>query len=103
MTTGEMTAMLSTITGETDSNILSVYLDLAKSIVVNRAYPFGDGEEEVPSKYERVQVEIAAYLINKRGAEGEVTHTENGIIRQYENGNIPSTLLRRIVPMGKVL
>jgi hypothetical protein len=42
-------------------------------------------------------------MLNKRGAEGEITHTENGVSRQYEDGDIPPSLLRRIVPMAGVL
>lgn len=49
------------------------------------------------------QVEIAAYMLNKRGAEGETAHSENGVSRSYEDGDIPATLLRRITPMAGVL
>lgn len=54
-------------------------------------------------KYDTVQVEIAAYMLNKRGAEGEIVHLENGISRHYEDGDIPPTLLRRITPMVGVM
>ena len=58
---------------------------------------------EVPPKYELVHIEIAAYMLNKRGAEGEVTHSENGVSRTYEDGDIPPTLLRRITPVAGVV
>ena len=103
MTTAEKTTMLEHITGETDSTVLSTYLSLAEGIIIRKAYPFGDGTEEMPDKYGRTQVEIAAYLLNKRGAEGETVHQENGVIRHYEDGDIPPTLLRRILPVGEVL
>ena len=45
------------------------------------------------------QVEIAVYLMNKRGAEGESAHSENGVSRTYENGDVPASMLRGIVPM----
>ena len=68
-----------------------------------RALSYGDGTEEVPIQYDTTQVEIAAYLLNKRGAEGETAHSENGVSRSYEDGDIPPTLLRRITPMAGVL
>ncbi len=103
MTTAEKSTMLTNMTGETDNAVLSTYLSLAEGVVIRKAFPFGDGSEEMPAKYDRTQVEIAAYMLNKRGAEGEKVHNENGVIRHYEDGDIPPTLLRRILPMGEVL
>lgn len=103
MTESEQLKMLEHITGETEQSVLSTYLLLARNVVLQRAYPYGEGTEEVPTKYQSTQVEIAAYMLNKRGAEGEVTHSENGVSRTYEDGDIPPTLLRRITPMAGVL
>lgn len=103
MTTEEMTTMLTSMTEETNAATLSTYLLLAKQAVLLRLYPYKDSSEgEVPVKYHGVQVEIAAFLLNKRGAEGEKAHSENGITRSYESGDIPDSLLRRIVPMAGV-
>lgn len=99
MTDTEKIAMLKSMTGESDSDILSNYLLLAKDVVLSHAYPYSDATE-VPSKYDGVHVEIAAYMINKRGAEGETAHNENGISRSYESGGIPASLLRRIIPIA---
>lgn len=103
MTDADKLAMLISMTGETDENVLSTFLTLAKNVVLAKAYPYGDGIEEMPLKYDTVQVEIAAYMLNKRGAEGEIVHLENGISRRYEDGDIPPTLLRRITPMVGVM
>ena len=103
MTDADKLTMLEKMTGETDQDVLSTYLLLAKNVVVTKAYPYGTGEEEVPTPYHTVQVEIAAYMLNKRGAEGETAHSENGVSRSYEDGDIPPTLLRRITPMAGVL
>lgn len=94
--------MLASMTGEADETVLSTYLSLAAQAVLDRYDPFGS-TEEVPAKYGSVQVEIAAYMLNKRGAEGEVTHSENGVSRTYEDGDIPPTLLRRIIPLAGVI
>ena len=103
MTDADKLTMLQSMTGETDSAVLSTYLTLAKGVVISKAYPYGTGAEEVPAAYHTTQVEIAAYMLNKRGAEGETAHSENGVSRSYEDGDIPATLLRRITPMAGVL
>lgn len=95
--------MLKQMTGENDPSILSTYLALAKGVVISKAYPFGTGNERVPAKYDTTHVEIAAHMLNKRGAEGEIAHSENGVSRSYEDGDIPPTLLRRIAPMVGVI
>ena len=103
MTDTEKKTMLENMTGESDSDILVTYLTMAEEIVINRRFPYGDGTETMPEKYGSTQVEIAAFLLNKRGAEGESSHTENGITRKYDDGDIPPGLLRRITPVGEVL
>lgn len=100
MTDTEKLTMLQGMTGETDQTVLSTYLTLAKGIVISKAYPFGTGTEDIPPQYHTTHVEIAAYMLNKRGAEGETAHSENGVSRSYEDGDIPPALLRRITPMA---
>lgn len=103
MTTEEMTTMLVSMTEETNAATLSTYLTLAAEAVLQRLYPYKDTSScKVPAKYHGVQVEIAAFMLNKRGAEGEKAHSENGITRSYESGDIPDSLLRRIVSMAGV-
>jgi len=104
MTDNEKLVVLKRMTGERSVAVLSTYLSLARSVVLSHAYPYGYGEdEEIPEKYDSIQIEIAVYMLNKRGAEGEVSHSENGVSRTYEDGDIPPTLLRRITPMAGVL
>lgn len=79
---------------------LEPYMEDAGQIVLNRLYPFGyeDGVS-VPARYDRLQVRIALELYNKRGAEGETSHTENGVQRVYESGEASASLLNQITPM----
>lgn len=100
MTQVQKTAMLKAMTDERDEEVLSTYLTLAGNKVVRRAYPYDPTQTEVPAQYASVQVEIAAYMLNKRGAEGETGHSENGISRSYEDGDIPPSLMRQIVPFA---
>ena len=103
MTDTEKLTMLKAMTGEKDESVLSTYLSIAGNKVLKRAYPFDSTVTVVPDRYAYNQVEIAAYLVNKRGAEGETAHSENGISRSYEDGDVPPTLLREIVPCASII
>ena len=98
MTEAEKLEMLQAMTGETDSTVLSTYLSLAGSKICRKAYPYDASVTEVPSQYDHLHVEAAAYMLNKRGAEGQKTHNENGISRSYESGDLPNSLVRQITP-----
>ena len=86
-----------------DDGLLLTYLIAARSAILNRLYPMDDNEHGLPARYESRLLEIAAYLYNKRGAEGETSHNENGISRSYENGSIPESMLSEIIPYGSVI
>lgn len=103
MTEADKISMVTAMTGETDEATVIAYLNIARSKICRKAYPFTDAEMNVPPKYEYTQVEIAVYLLNKRGAEGETSHSENGISRTYENADIPASLMREIVPMASTI
>lgn len=104
MTISEKIAMLNVLTGETISeSTASAYLALAGQKILQRAYPYGAESAEIPLRYETLQVEIAAYLYLKRGAEGETSHSENGITRQYEAASVPDSMLKQVVPCVKVV
>ena len=83
--------------GWSDS-VLKSYLTIAGQKILNRAYPYDDTVTEVPRRYGYLQCEIAAYLLNKRGAEGEISHSENGISRTYENADVPESMLNGVIP-----
>lgn len=95
--------MLSSMVDETNTQLLNVYLTIAKNKILNRAYPYDDTKTEVPSKYDVLQCEIAAYLYNKRGAEGQTSHDENGIKRTYESADVPESMLKQITPYVGVI
>jgi hypothetical protein len=37
-------------------------------------------------------------MFNKRGAEGETAHSENGVSRSYSSASVSEELLREITP-----
>ncbi len=99
MTEQEKLTMLKAMIGTSDSDeVLSTYLYLAGKKVIRKAYPLDTTVTEVPTEYADIQVEVAAYLLNKRGAEGQLAHSENGINRTYESADVPMSMLRNVVP-----
>lgn len=101
MTQVEQLRMLKVLTGsEENEAVLSVFLDIAGEAIVNKAYPYRKDDEElaVPVRYHRKQVEIAAFLMSKRGAEGQSEHAENGVEIVWAGGDIPDDMLSEIVP-----
>lgn len=51
--------------------------------------------DEVPTSLASTQVEIAIISVNKLGIEGQVSHQEGGVNRNYVN-DLPRPILRRI-------
>lgn len=77
-------------------SLLRFYLDNASDIICDIR-----NSDSVESKYSKTQIKIAIEMFNKRGAEGEVSHSENGISRSYEKADISPSLLMSITPMVK--
>ena len=103
MLNAEKIVLVKSMSGESDESTVFAYLSLAGDKICRRAYPFDPTVTEVPEQYSYLQVEIAVYLLNKRGAEFETSHSENGISRTYEDGDVPPSMLRQIVPVCGVL
>lgn len=103
MTDAEKIALVKAMTDEANDTTISAFLTMAGEAVYHAACPFGNADkEEVLSNYGGVQCRAAAYYLNKRGADGERTHNENGINRGYENADLPDSLLREITPIAGV-
>ena len=81
-----------------EDDLLLMLLTLSAQKILDRVYPYDDSIKEVPSRYATKQVEIAVYLYNKRGAEGQISHSENTISRTYESADVPESLMKGITP-----
>lgn len=104
MTIAEKIALVRNMTGETDDNIAFAYLELAGDTICHYADPYKRTEREnLLHEYGGLQVRAAVYYLNKRGAEGEETHNENGVNRAYETGDLPPSMLREITPICGVV
>lgn len=99
----KLTALRAMVGGSDADEVLSTYLLLAGRKIIARAFPYKEDVTEVPVKYETIQLEIAAYMLNKRGAEGQTAHSENGISRTYENADVPASMLKGVTPYCGVI
>jgi len=84
--------------------LLSLLLSQAEKKVLKARHPFGYTDDEKAITLERYSdnvEEIYTYLYNKRGAEGETSHSESGISRGYESAGIPDSYINDIVPLVK--
>lgn len=86
-----------------EDKILPVLIRQAERNVVEKRYPFGSTDTEKSDaikKYEGIIFKAVIYAYNKQGAEGQSSHSENGISRTWIN---EESLYEDIVPMAKTL
>ena len=92
-------ARLKLRTEEVDEAVLQDCLESAKAAIMARRYPFQEWPEELESRYLDLQFRCALDLYNRIGAEGEISHNENGVNRGYESSWISESLLQEVTPL----
>lgn len=103
MANSQMLEQLIVLTGESDESLLAALLSVAEAKVLNRLYPFDDTKSVIPMKYTQNVLEIATYLYNRRGSEGELSHNEGDISRSYASASVPEAMFDGIVPFCGVI
>lgn len=100
MTDQQKIAVVQALVGndsEATSELLTVYLSMAESAIMQRCYPIGGIEgKTMPSEYEFLQCNLAARYFFRRGAEGEIVHSEDGVNRTYGSVN-DEDILREVM------
>ena len=94
------------ITDTVEDDLLSLLLAQADAKILQKRFPFDATDEEKAlalTAYSDVELDIAVYLYNKQGAEGEKAHNENGMNRSYESASIPPSYTSGITPMCGVV
>jgi len=86
------------ITDVSEDILLDTLLFISLQKILDRLYPYDLEQTEIPDRYDAKQIEIAVYLYNKRGAEGQISHNENSINRTYESADVPESIMRGITP-----
>lgn len=81
-------------------NLLLYLLEQSEGIILNRRYPFGAPEgASLSPLHEQIQIRVALELFSKMGAEGQISHQENGVYRTWEAADVSPSLLKTIVPV----
>ena len=89
---------------ENDNELeLEDILESAKAVILSRRYPFGEQPLEIEDRYKDLQIRIAVEMYNKRGVEGQTSHSENGVSRTYSSANVSEELLSEITPKAGVV
>jgi len=86
------------ITDNVSDMELEDILESAKAVILSRRFPFGDQPLEIEDKYKDLQIRIAMEMYNRQGTEGQTSHSENGISRNYSGASVSEELLREITP-----
>ena len=76
---------------------IQTYLALAASRILNALYPFGGAPDAVPTQFQMLQCELTVRMIARRGGEGEISHSENGISRTYASVD-DADIMSRLTP-----
>lgn len=107
MTNSDMILVLKSVLSAKNFPIMNdsvLEYEINKAIgTINRCRRFTPTETELyDKKYENLIVPMCVYSISKYGAEGETSHSENGISRMYSSGeDYPKELISQIVPLIK--
>ena len=99
----ELVSRIKNRLGENDDSktgLVYEFLQEAQSEILSRRFPYGEYPAEFPKEYENLAVKLAVVLYNKMGAEGENSHSENGVGRSYETID---ELLYTVVPKVGVI
>ena len=79
-----------------EDSVLKSELLAAEAMILNKMYPFGyDDGVVIPPRYERLQIKLAIELYSQRGAEGQLSHGENGVSRTWPAAN---RILAQVMP-----
>ena len=70
---------------------------------INRCRRFTPTDEKMyDKKYEDLIIPLSVSAFAKTGAEGQISHSENGIVRNYTSGgDYPKDVLNSIIPLIK--
>ena len=109
MTTAELVGKLQTILIAKDFNVSDsdkplLEYEVERAIAeINKCRRFTPTENaKYDKKYESLIIPLCVSAFAKSGAEGQISHTENGIVRNYTSGgDYPKEVLRGIIPLIK--
>lgn len=106
MTQDEKLEMTKTLLGISDSKsdeTLETYLSAAGREILAWRYSYSVQPEEVPLEYEMTQIYAVIAGYSQSGAEGQMTHSENGIARTFKYPDMIRYIHANVIPMCGVM
>lgn len=95
------------ITDNSEDELLSEYLEIAKDEILNWLYirlgAVPSDVYEVPAVYEQIQIMSVVAAFNIRGAEGQTLHIENGMHRQFVYDDLVKYIRTHVFPYVRLL
>jgi len=107
MTTAEKIEMTMTLLGTDDSALedkLEIYLNAAGREILAWRYSYsGKAPDEVPEEYEMTQIHAVIAGYSQSGAEGQKSHSENGISRTFAYADMMHYIRANVMPLAGVM
>lgn len=103
----EKMSMTMMLLGTMDASIegtLSAYLEAAEREILAWRYSYsGQPVSEVPPEYEMTQIHAVVAGYSQSGAEGQMSHSENGISRTFKYPDMLRYIRANVIPMCGVM
>lgn len=105
MTKLERLKTLLDIAGSDQDDVLSVYLDFARDEILSWLYSGKTPEDvmDVPKQYEPTQLMACVAGLSMKGAEGQISHSENSISRSWKYEDMVSYVRQHVYPYVEVV
>jgi hypothetical protein len=109
MTKAELVSKLQVVLNAKDFNVTEsdrplLEYEVERAIAeINKCRRFTPTDDVLyDKKYESLIIPLCVSAFAKAGAEGQTSHTENGIVRNYTSGgDYPKDILNSIIPLIK--
>lgn len=107
MTNSEKLAMVKSLLRISDTsmdNLLTTYLNAAKSEILGWRYSYDsdNAPSEVPAEYEMTQVQAVVNGFTQSGNEGQSVSIENGIHRHFSYADMVRYIRANVIAIARV-
>lgn len=94
------------VTDDSEDGKITSYLLASKKEIVAWRYSYASvsiEEQDVPSEYEMTQVMAVVAGYSQRGAENQLSHSENGISRTFKYADMLAYIRSNVITIARVI
>lgn len=106
MSNDEKLTMVKALMGISDSKsdeVLEAYLSAAGKEILAWRYSYSAQPDDVPEEYEMAQIHAVIAGYSQSGAEGQMSHSENGIARTFKYPDMLRYIRANVIPLCGVV